>query len=67
MVDLVKKQILQLEKENQNWIIEGFPRTRVQAMSLQKLGIIPDKFILLDVKAVVSQTQIKYAPRTYAS
>ena len=60
MVDLVKKQILQLEKENQNWIIEGFPRTRVQAMSLQKLGIIPDKFILLDVKAVVSQTKIKY-------
>jgi len=30
-----------------SWIIEGFPRTRVQALSIQKMGIVPDKFVLL--------------------
>lgn len=49
MIDLVKTQVEQLEKENQSWIIEGFPRTKVQALALQKLGIIPDRFILLNV------------------
>ncbi len=34
VIDLVKKQILQYEKENLSWIIEGFPRTKVQALSL---------------------------------
>lgn len=38
---------MQFEKENTSWIIEGFPRTRVQALALQKIGIIPDRFILL--------------------
>lgn len=34
VVDLVKKQIMAYEKENQSWIIEGFPRTKVQALAL---------------------------------
>lgn len=29
VIDLVKKQISQIEKEQKSWIIEGFPRTRV--------------------------------------
>jgi adenylate kinase family enzyme len=41
----VKKQIDGYEKKNQSWIIEGFPRTKVQASSLQGMGIIPDKLI----------------------
>ncbi len=59
VVDLVKKQILQYEKEGVSWIIEGFPRTKVQAISLQKIGVIPDKFILLDVKRSTSVTKVK--------
>jgi adenylate kinase family enzyme len=34
VIELVKKQIMQLEKDNKSWIIEGFPRTKVQALSL---------------------------------
>lgn len=34
VIDLVKKQIMAYEKENLSWIIEGFPRTKVQALSL---------------------------------
>jgi adenylate kinase family enzyme len=46
---LVKNKIAEFEKEGNNWIIEGFPRTRIQALSLEKIGIIPDKLIKLNV------------------
>jgi adenylate kinase family enzyme len=59
VIDLVKKQILSYEKENLSWIIEGFPRTKVQALSLQKIGVIPDKFLVLDVKKSTSVTRVK--------
>lgn len=55
----MKKIIEKYESENQSWIIEGFPRTKVQALSLQKIGIIPDKFILLNVKKSTSITKVK--------
>ena len=55
---MVKKQILSYEKENLSWIIEGFPRTKVQALSLQKIGVIPDKFLVLDVKNSTSVTRV---------
>lgn len=36
VIDLVKKEIQKVENEKQSesWIIEGFPRTKVQALSL---------------------------------
>lgn len=36
------------EERKVNYIIEGFPRTQRQALALLKMGIIPDKLILLD-------------------
>ena len=37
-----------MEQGQKSWIIEGFPRTEAQAIALQKMGVIPDKFILLN-------------------
>lgn len=48
MIKLVKQQIEQIEAAQKSWIIEGFPRTENQAIALQKMGIIPDKFIILN-------------------
>ena len=48
--ELVKMHIELLEKDQKSWIIEGFPRTRQQALALQRWGVIPDKFILLHIK-----------------
>ena len=45
--------------DHKSWIIEGFPRTKVQALSLQKNGIIPDRFILLNVERDRSIAQLK--------
>ena len=59
VIDLLKKQIMIYEKENKSWIVEGFPRTKVQALALQKIGVIPDKFILLEIKRSTSITKVK--------
>ena len=48
VIKLVRQQIEQMEAGQKSWIIEGFPRTEAQAIALQKMGIIPDKFILLN-------------------
>ena len=45
----MKNKISEFEKEGNNYIIEGFPRTRIQALSLEKIGVIPDKLIRLIV------------------
>lgn len=56
---MVKNQIEQLEKEQKSYVLEGFPRTEVQAISLLKMGIIPDKFILLEQEDAFSMDRIK--------
>lgn len=48
VIKLVRQQIEQMEAGQKSWIIEGFPRTEAQAIALQKMGVIPDKFILLN-------------------
>ena len=44
----MRQQIEAMEASQKSWIIEGFPRTEAQAIALQKMGVIPDKFILLN-------------------
>jgi adenylate kinase family enzyme len=56
---LVSQAIQDCEDKGKSWIIQGFPRTKVQALSLQKMGIIPDKMILLKVKQSASLARIK--------
>lgn len=56
---IVKNYILKCENEYQNWILEGFPRTKNQALSLQRIGVIPDKFILLNSDRDTSVERIK--------
>jgi adenylate kinase family enzyme len=56
---LVSQAIQDCEDKGKSWIIQGVPRTKVQALSLQKMGIIPDKMILLKVKQSASLARIK--------
>ncbi len=48
-MDLVSQQLRDLEKDCKSYVIEGFPRTRAQAVALQRTGIVADKFFLLTV------------------
>jgi adenylate kinase family enzyme len=59
--ELVKKKIGDFEKENKNWVIEGFPRNKNQALMVGKMGIIPDKMVLLNTSADKSTARIKQA------
>jgi len=49
VTDVVKKRIVECEKECRHWIIEGFPRTKSQALAMEKIGIVPDKIVELKI------------------
>jgi len=59
VIELVEGQVSGFEKKSQSWIIQGFPRTRVQALSLQRMGVVPDKLINLTIKKHNSLARIK--------
>jgi adenylate kinase len=59
VISVVKNRIEELEKEQTSWIMEGFPRTRLQALALQEMRILPDKFILLNVTSSQSIEKVK--------
>ena len=56
---MVKKEIQEAAKARQSWILQGFPRTKVQALSLQKMGVKPDKFIYLKIKPAAVIAKMK--------
>jgi len=58
VIELVSKAIHQYEKEQKSWIIEGYPRTREQALSLTKMDFIPDRMILLEVDDKITKERI---------
>ena len=47
VIDIVRKAIADCEKDNKSFVITGFPRTQKQALSLQSMGIVPDKIIVM--------------------
>jgi len=46
---MVKKEIDNIQKEKKSFILSGYPRTRVQGLAMQKDGIFPDAFIILNM------------------
>ena len=59
VIKLVRSQIDLMEQDQKSWIIEGFPRTEVQAVALQKMGIIPEKFIMLNQSSEETFAKVK--------
>ena len=46
---MVRKEIEAIQKEKKSFILSGYPRTRVQGLSMQRDGIFPDAFIILNM------------------
>ncbi|OMJ83661.1 hypothetical protein SteCoe_15389 [Stentor coeruleus] len=47
ILDIMMPHIEELEKKGSSYILEGFPRTRVQGLALQRAGVIPDRLVLM--------------------
>lgn len=58
IIDLLKQELIRLEKNNVSYVVEGFPRNRVQAMFLQSVGILPDNVIILDTSNTNLQARV---------
>ena len=59
VIRLVEKEIKNYESKTMSWIISGFPRTRVQALSLQTMEIYPDRMINLTTSREESLAHFK--------
>lgn len=49
MINIVGERLDQEDCQQQGWLLDGFPRTKVQAAHLHDLGIVPDLILFLDV------------------
>jgi adenylate kinase len=49
MIDIVQARLAQDDVKEKGWLLDGFPRTAMQAAALEMAGIVPTHFILLDV------------------
>lgn len=39
-----------MNKEKKSFILSGFPKTRAQGLAMQRAGIFPDAFIILNME-----------------
>ena len=47
IIDIMIPVVEELEKKGVSYMLEGFPRTRVQGLALQRAGVIPERLLLL--------------------
>ncbi|XP_026199385.1 adenylate kinase 8 [Anabas testudineus] len=48
MVRLVQKRLNEIDCFKRGWVLEGIPQTRLQALSLQQAGVIPEHVVMLE-------------------
>eukprot|EP00658_Telonema_sp_P-2_P007842 TRINITY_DN12923_c0_g1_i1.p1 TRINITY_DN12923_c0_g1~~TRINITY_DN12923_c0_g1_i1.p1 ORF type:complete len:248 (+),score=55.00 TRINITY_DN12923_c0_g1_i1:322-1065(+) len=58
ITSLLKNRLSQPDTKSKGWVLDGFPRTRAQAISLQIEGVIPMRFISIDVSDAVCQERV---------
>lgn len=49
MIRTLKAETDKCTAANESCFVEGFPRTKVQALAMQRLRIVPDKIINLNM------------------
>ena len=58
-IDLIEKQLEGFDERKESWIIEGFPKTRKQALTLAKKNFILNKIVLIEVDDEITIKRIK--------
>lgn len=59
ITQLVAARLKQDDVQSRGWLLDGFPRTRTQALNLQQMGIIPSVVIVLEVPDEVVASRIE--------
>ena len=58
---MVKQRLAQPDANEKGWLLDGYPRSAVQAEALEAQGIYPDVFLLVQVSvssvAAISSTR----------
>jgi len=49
VVEMVKGRLAMKDCEQKGWLLDGYPRSASQAQAIEKEGIRPDVFLLIDV------------------
>ena len=50
VVEMVKLRLAQGDVEHSGWLLDGYPRSASQAEAIEKEGIRPDVFLLVNVR-----------------
>ncbi|XP_039660267.1 adenylate kinase 8 isoform X4 [Perca fluviatilis] len=48
LVRLVQQRLNEIDCFNRGWVLEGIPQTRLQALSLQQAGVIPEHVVMFE-------------------
>jgi adenylate kinase len=48
---MVKSRLAMKDCEQKGWLLDGYPRSASQAEAIEKEGIRPDVFLLIDVSS----------------
>ena len=51
---MVKNRLAEPDAQSKGWLLDGYPRSESQGRALEKAGIHPELFILLDVRLLCS-------------
>ncbi|XP_047448730.1 adenylate kinase 8 [Mugil cephalus] len=47
LVKLVQQRLKEIDCFNRGWVLDGIPQTRLQALTLQQLGVVPEHVVIL--------------------
>ena len=50
VVRMVQSRLQQSDARERGWLLDGFPRTKSQALALRQAGVEADTFLLLQVR-----------------
>ncbi|XP_076586561.1 adenylate kinase 8 [Chaetodon auriga] len=48
LVRLIQQRLNEIDCFNRGWVLEGIPQTRLQALSLQQAGVLPEHVVMLE-------------------
>jgi adenylate kinase family enzyme len=63
VVEMVKTRLAQEDVKQRGWLLDGYPRSASQAEAIEKEGIRPDVFLLIEVMTGRPQKHIGHGRR----